>query len=57
MQEKPGEIYRKHQTQSTAAPGYRDEAEKAARIGLVLRRADTIRQFGWKWQSREPVTI
>lgn len=57
MQEKPGEIYRKHQTQSTADPGYRDEAEKAARIGLVLRRADTIRQFGWKWQSREPVTI
>jgi glycosyltransferase involved in cell wall biosynthesis len=57
MQKKPGEIYRKHQRQSTADPGYGDEAEKAMRIGLVLDRADTIRQLGWKWQSRGPVTI
>jgi glycosyltransferase involved in cell wall biosynthesis len=57
MQEKPGEIYRKHPTQSTADPDYRDEAEKAARVGLVLSRADTIRQLGWRWQPREPVTI
>jgi hypothetical protein len=57
MQEKPGEIYRKHPTQSTADPDYRDEAEKAARVGLVLSRADAIRQLGWRWQPREPVTI
>jgi glycosyltransferase involved in cell wall biosynthesis len=57
MQEKPGEIYRKHRTQSTADPDYRDETEKAARIRLVLDRADTIRQLGWKWQSEDPVTL
>jgi glycosyltransferase involved in cell wall biosynthesis len=57
MQDKPGEIYRKHPTQSTNDPDYRDVADKAVRIGLVLGRADAIRRLGWKWQSRDPVTI
>jgi hypothetical protein len=57
MQEKPGEIYRKHPAQSTTDLDYTDEVEKTVRIGLVLGRADMIRQLGWKWQSRDPVTI
>ncbi len=57
MQEKPGEIYRKHSAQQTAASEYRDEAEKATRIGIVLSRADVIRRLGWTWRPREAVTI
>jgi hypothetical protein len=49
MQEKPGEIYQKNPNQSTADPEYRDEAEKATRIGIVLARADSLRRLGWRW--------
>ncbi|MGW7004252.1 GltA [Streptomyces sp. NPDC054933] len=57
MQEEPGEIYRKHSAQQTAAPEYRDEAEKAVRTGIVLSRADALRSLGWRWQPREAVTV
>ncbi|AEW95905.1 MULTISPECIES: glycosyltransferase family 2 protein [Streptomycetaceae] len=57
MQEKPGEIYRKHPGQSTEEPEYKDDAERATRIGIVLSRADAIRSLGWRWQPREPVTV
>ncbi|SOJ56978.1 hypothetical protein MSIMFB_04456 [Mycobacterium simulans] len=57
MQEKPGEIYRKHPMQSTKHLDYRDETEKNVRVGLVLSRADAIRRLGWRWQPREPVAI
>jgi glycosyltransferase involved in cell wall biosynthesis len=57
MQEKPGEIYRKHPTQTTKSPDFADKVARAVRAGLVLGRADTIRQLGWRWQPREPVTI
>ncbi|MEU9502810.1 GltA [Streptomyces sp. NPDC048196] len=57
MQEKPGEIYRKHSAQQTAASDYQDESERTIRIGIVLSRADVLRRLHWTWQPREPVTI
>jgi glycosyltransferase involved in cell wall biosynthesis len=49
MQEKPGEIYRKHQQQSTARPEHYALEERAARIEVLLTRADALRHTGWRW--------
>lgn len=56
MQEKPGEIYRRHPDQSTADPEFGDAGEKATRIGLVLARADALRGLGWRWSPPGPST-
>ncbi|GGU71575.1 hypothetical protein GCM10010211_41580 [Streptomyces albospinus] len=57
MQEKPGEIYRKHPAQSTEDPEYADEEERVARIAIVLRRADALRGLGWRWRPENPATV
>lgn len=53
MQENPGKIYR----QGPGQPECQHGTETATGIGLALARADAIRELGWRWQPREPVTI
>ncbi|KUL51042.1 GltA [Streptomyces sp. NRRL F-4489] len=57
MQEKPGEIYRKHAAQSTGDPEYRDEDERSTRIAIVLDRADALRASGWTWRPLRPAAL
>ncbi|MFG2138993.1 GltA [Streptomyces sp. NPDC048650] len=57
MQEKPGEIYRKHPAQSTADPEHSEEDEQAVRMAIVLGRADALRSLGWRYQPKVPATI
>ncbi|MFD8325039.1 GltA [Streptomyces lydicus] len=57
MQERPGEIYRKHPAQSTEDPEYDDEEEQATRIAIVLDRSDALRSLGWTWRPGKPATV
>lgn len=59
VQEKPGVILRRRSTPPATGPEHRHkhERERGVHIGVVLGRADAIRELGWRWQPSEPVTI
>jgi hypothetical protein len=57
MQEKPGGIVRKHSGLRDAGPEHGRRDERTRRLGVVLDRADAIRELGWTWRPADPVTI
>lgn len=50
MQEQPGEIYRKHATQSTAAAEYKNPQERHDRVSAGIERAAALSGTGWRWK-------
>ncbi|WP_424893452.1 glycosyltransferase [Streptomyces sp. XH2] len=55
MQEKPGELYRKHEAQSTKAAGHLDLSERSARIQAAINRAEALWRTGWRWSPKNAV--
>jgi hypothetical protein len=48
-QGEPGEIYRKHLSQSTASVEYHDVKERDLRVRASIERALALRETGWRW--------
>ncbi|WP_405803113.1 GltA [Streptomyces sp. NBC_01187] len=53
VQEQPGEIYRKHTSQSTASVEYHDPKERELRVRASIERALALRDTGWRWTPAE----
>lgn len=49
----PGGIYRKHEAQTTAQPGYRQEDEFATVRAAILRRLDALALMHWRWMPEK----
>ncbi|WP_414170900.1 glycosyltransferase (plasmid) [Streptoverticillium reticulum] len=57
MQDEVGELYRKHEGQSTKKAGYKNRDERNARVQAAIERAEELYRMGWRWSPKPAAAI